>query len=614
MLPSIIFSLAVVLAECSWKELIEPKRIITKEATEMTKFMGTKNIINNFVILKHSGNQVIIGGRNNIYKIIIDDLKEIQRLTWHSTFEDIKMCFIKGNSEDKCENYLRIYADITKHFILVCGTNAFKPLCRKYKKTHSKYMEIEEFSGVGLCPYSPYYNSTTTFADGELYAATFGRFTGDDPLIYRKRIANGIGVRTIEGDSNQLNQPSFIASFHHEKFVYFFFKEESVEAMHSGKVIYSRVARVCTNDNGYGNYGIVKHWTSFFKTRITCTVPGNFPFHFDEIHAVSGITEIIYNKKVEQIIYAVFATSPNAPTGSAVCAFLLKDIEKSFEGDFKKQKERDSNWLPVPTKEVPSPRPGKCLNTSFSEKDLLFIRQNCLMNENIHSFLREPILIYLDVRCILTAIAVDPQVETVNGKKYDVIFVGTNCGRILKAIYLPMDSLNIFLGNNVKKIVLEEIQVFNQSTSITNLLVYGNKLMVISQFEILTISTHRCEQNAKNCSECVELQDPYCAWDIRRNICTKWNSEIRRSNSFIQNIENEKSYNCNLVIDDFEANASEVIRTKNSGIIIVTSIVLLFISLLSIIGYSLCLNKIKCTTVFFVMISQLKTVKCYTVN
>ena len=45
---------------------------------------------------------------------------------------------------------------------------------------------------------------------------------------------------------------------------------------------YSRVARVCRNDQG-GTHRFQNRWTSFLKARLNCSVPGEYPFYFDEI-------------------------------------------------------------------------------------------------------------------------------------------------------------------------------------------------------------------------------------------------------------------------------------------------------------------------------------------
>jgi len=48
------------------------------------------------------------------------------------------------------------------------------------------------------------------------------------------------------------------------------------------QAVFSRVARVCTSDAG-GARVLRNTWTSFFKARLNCSVPGDFPFYFDEI-------------------------------------------------------------------------------------------------------------------------------------------------------------------------------------------------------------------------------------------------------------------------------------------------------------------------------------------
>lgn len=48
------------------------------------------------------------------------------------------------------------------------------------------------------------------------------------------------------------------------------------------QVVYSRVARVCKNDRG-GPHRFKKRWTSFLKSRLNCSVSGEFPFYFNEI-------------------------------------------------------------------------------------------------------------------------------------------------------------------------------------------------------------------------------------------------------------------------------------------------------------------------------------------
>lgn len=165
-------------------------------------------------------------------------------------------------------------------------------------------------------------------------------------MIYRKP------QRTEQYDLSQLNQPDFISTFEYKEFIYFFFRENAMETMNCGPTIYSRVARVCKNDKG-GPYQFNNRWTSFVKTRLNCSIPGDYPFYFNELKATSQIVlkpalgPDADHHQQRGVIYAVFQTPDNSIPGSAVCAFDFDDIEAAFNGRFKGQKDSNSNWMPV---------------------------------------------------------------------------------------------------------------------------------------------------------------------------------------------------------------------------------------------------------------------------
>ena len=88
------------------------------------------------------------------------------------------------------------------------------------------------------------------------------------------------------------------------------------------QAVYSRVARVCKSDQG-GPHKFRDNWTSFLKTRLNCSVPGDHPFYFDEIQSTSGLID-------GHFIYGVFTTPDNSISGSAICGFSIKDISKRY--------------------------------------------------------------------------------------------------------------------------------------------------------------------------------------------------------------------------------------------------------------------------------------------
>lgn len=58
------------------------------------------------------------------------------------------------------------------------------------------------------------------------------------------------------------------------------------------QVVYSRVARICKNDVGGSQRVLEKHWTSFVKARLNCSVPGESFFYFDVLQSITDIIDI----------------------------------------------------------------------------------------------------------------------------------------------------------------------------------------------------------------------------------------------------------------------------------------------------------------------------------
>uniref|UniRef100_A0A182NGR5 Semaphorin-1A n=1 Tax=Anopheles dirus TaxID=7168 RepID=A0A182NGR5_9DIPT len=402
----------------------------------------------------------------------------------------------------------------------------------------------------------------------ELYSGTVADFSGLDPIIYREHL------QTEQYDSLSLNAPNFVGSFTQGDFVYFFFRETAVEFINCGKSIFSRVARVCKWDKG-GPNRLKNRWTSYLKSRLNCSMPGDFPFYFDEIQSTSNLVEGRYGHANSKLIYGVFSTAPNAIAGSAICAFSLQEISDTFEGNFKEQSGLNSNWLPVNPLNVPDPRPGSCHNDSRTLPDLTlnFKKTHSLMDETVPAFFGSPILTRVSTMYRFTAIAVDPQIKTPGGKTYDVIFVGTDHGKILKTVNAESADSN----KKVTSVVIEEIDALQTNEPIRTLEIvrttqYGKdraketpsrlspssilplvaiqshtpkdgsyddgKLIIVTDTTVLAIKLHRCSsEKITSCSECVALQDPYCAWDkivgkCRSHGAPRWSEE----NVFYQSV------------------------------------------------------------------------------
>lgn len=170
------------------------------------------------------------------------------------------------------------------------------------------------------------------------------------------------------------------------------------------------------------------HHYSFL--RLLSTVSLWFP------ESTSQIIEGKYGETSTKIIYGALTTPDNAIGGSAICVFQMDNIEEVFRGPFKHQESINANWLPVPDNKVPEPRPGECVRDSriLPDANVNFIKTHPLMEKAVPSYHGRPILIRVSLNYRFTAIAVDPQVRTVNDETFDIIYIGT--GEYTAPLYL----------------------------------------------------------------------------------------------------------------------------------------------------------------------------------
>ena len=301
------------------------------------------------------------------------------------------------------------------------------------------------------------------------------------------------------------------------------------------QAVYSRVARVCKNDNG-GPHTFKNKWTTFVKARLNCSMPGAYPFYFDQVQSMS---QVVDTDNGDKIIYGVFNTPENSITGSAVCSFRLSDIAESFDGPLKNQKDANSNWLPLARHEEPAIRPGSCRNNSQSldDKYLNFIKENALMDRAVPSSINTPHFIKTSPEERLTTVAVDPRVSVadLSGHSVDVLFIGTTRGRVIKMASYPDDS------GVPRTSVIEEIQVFPVHVAVKNLLVVrgdpgeGRQLVALSDHEVKSLPLERCAAQS-GCGSCVGLRDPYCAWNIQTQTCDRHTGTKVDASSLLQNM------------------------------------------------------------------------------
>ncbi|GAB1301710.1 Semaphorin-6A [Apodemus speciosus] len=401
---------------------------------------------------------------DHIYTVDIDTshTEEIycsKKLTWKSRQADVDTCRMKGKHKDECHNFIKVLLKKNDDTLFVCGTNAFNPSCRNYRKVDTLETFGDEFSGMARCPYDAKHANIALFADGKLYSATVTDFLAIDAVIYRS-LGDSPTLRTVKHDSKWLKEPYFVQAVDYGDYIYFFFREIAVEYNTMGKVVFPRVAQVCKNDMGGSQRVLEKQWTSFLKARLNCSVPGDSHFYFNILQAVTDVIRI----NGRDVVLATFSTPYNSIPGSAVCAYDMLDIANVFTGRFKEQKSPDSTWTPVPDERVPKPRPGCCAGSSSLEKyatsnefpddTLNFIKTHPLMDEAVPSIINKPWFLRTMVRYRLTKIAVDNAAGPY--QNHTVVFLGSEKGIILK--FLARIGSSGFLNGSL---FLEEMNVYN---------------------------------------------------------------------------------------------------------------------------------------------------------
>lgn len=259
-----------------------------------------------------------------------------------------------------------------------------------------------------------------------------------------------------------------------------------------------------------------------YFTDLTLPNPYNYFWYiFYILESTSAVIDGMYDALSgdrQAIIYATFTTPENSIPGSAVCAFRMDDIMDAFEGRFRSQRDSTSNWMPVAKEAVPEPRPGRCVDDSRTLPTMTvnFIKTHTLMETAVKSMHDKPLLTRVNLKHSFTSITVDPQIRGLDGNFYDVIFVGTDDGRVLKIA-------NIFGKNssNAEAKVITETQVLATGKPVRQLSVsrHTNSLIVVGDGRIVAIPLHHCKKIV-HCRKCLSLQDPYCSWDIRNRECT----------------------------------------------------------------------------------------------
>ncbi|XP_071445173.1 semaphorin-2A [Hetaerina americana] len=479
--------------------------------------------------LDETRDTLYVGAMDRVFRLNLSNISHsnCERDSLNLEPSNVANCVSKGKSEHfDCRNHIRVIQPMTDGGRLyICGTNAHSPKDWVVYSNLTHLARHEYVPGVGMgiakCPYDPSDNSTAVWVEKGnpgglpgLYSGTNAEFTKADTVIFRTDLHNLTTARreysfkrTLKYDSKWLDKPDFVGSYDIGEYVLFFFRETAVEYINCGKSVYSRVARVCKRDTGGKNI-LSQNWATYLKARLNCSIPGEFPFYFNEIQSIYKVPGD------DTTFYGTFITSTNGLMGSAICSFSIDAIQEAFAGKFKEQATSSSAWLPVLSNRVPEPRPGQCVNDTETLPDtvLNFIRSHPLMDEAVSHENSKPIYYKRDV--LFTHLVVDKLKISIYGREldYTVYYAGSNTGKVYKIVQwfdAKGESHSRLL--DVFDVTLDEpIRVMTISDQ-------HKSLYVASDNRIRQIDLVMCNRRYDNCLRCGH--DPYCGWDKDSNSC-----------------------------------------------------------------------------------------------
>uniref|UniRef100_A0A672IGY9 Semaphorin-3ab-like n=1 Tax=Salarias fasciatus TaxID=181472 RepID=A0A672IGY9_SALFA len=508
--------------------LLSPRASEMLESSNLITFNGLANSssYDSFLLDEERG-RLLVGAEDHIFSFdLVNINRDNKQIAWPATPSKKDECKWAGKDLGKeCSNFIRVLQPYNQTHLYICGTGAFHPICAYLemgKRAEDNIFRLASHfeNGRGKSPYDPKMLSASLLIDGELYSGTSADFMGRDFAIFRT-LGDHHPIRTEQHDSRWLNDPRFIgvhlipeSDNPEDDKIFLFFKENAMDGEHTGKATIARIGQLCKNDMG-GHRSLVNKWTTFLKARLMCSVPGvnGIDTHFDELQDVFLMSS---KDPKNPVIYAVFTTSSNIFKGSAVCMYNMADIRRVFLGPYAHRDGPNYQWVPFQGR-VPYPRPGTCPSKTFggfdSTKDLpddviTFARGHPAMYNPVHPIGGRPIMVRTDVDYQFSQLVVD-RVEAEDGQ-YDVMFIGTDMGTVLKVVTIPRES-----WHDLEEVVLEEMTVFREPTAITamELSTKQQQLYLGSALGVSQMSLHRCEVYGKACAECCLARDPYCAWD-----------------------------------------------------------------------------------------------------
>ncbi|XP_042591780.1 semaphorin-4G-like isoform X1 [Cyprinus carpio] len=500
------------------------------------------------LLLEDGPGLLYVGAREAIYKLDTSNISDTSislSLEWAASAEQKRQCLSKGkNNQTECYNHVRFLDRYNDTHMYTCGTHAFRPRCAYIDVARFTFVRFEE--GKEKCPYDPTKGYTGFIIDGEMYSASQYEFR-NIPDIRRNfpfpnlRTDNSPTSWLLESDfvGSALLRESINSSIGDDDKLYFFFTERNTEpTAYSSQTKVARVARVCKGDIG-GQRSLQRKWTSFLKARLVCAIP-DYELYFNVLRNIF----VVEGSSVhDSVLYGVFGLEWRNVKMSAVCQYSFRDVQTAFDGPYMEL--QDTKWREY-TGTVPEPRPGSCITDQHrallinSSRDLPdnvlnFTQRHALMSRQIQPVGGRPVL--LQRSADYTKIAVK-QVVGLDGRVYDMLFIGTDEGWLHRAVKIS-DRVHI----------IEELQLFEEKQPINNMVISQkqNRIYVSAASGVVQVPLSSCERYT-SCYDCVFARDPFCGWDGRA--CAEIAAYANRS-SLIQDVQMGSRGCTNITSDGF---------------------------------------------------------------
>ncbi|KAL1259927.1 hypothetical protein QQF64_010504 [Cirrhinus molitorella] len=456
------------------------------------------------LLLSSDADTLFVGAQNALLSLDVsqpDSITLKDELEWTASPENMKTCTLALKAD--CGNSISILQFFNSTHLYVCGTNAYKPQAIIIPAS-SLNASRDTKDAKSCCASSATQRNTATIVDEELYTAAKTGYFGNTVIsrCHSRETRNNLELENVP---KLLQEPEFISSTHvaSEGKVLLFFTEVGDLTGDSflDRYIVSRVAQVCTDDNG-GSLILQKRWTSFAKSQLVCKQGDGR--QFNKLQDIVKLSPTDDESPDNTLFYGVFTSQWAIASGlSAVCAFSLTDIKAAFSGDYKTFDLSGHHWTRQANVDG---QIGKCGLLSDNDRILNIVKKTFLTQKTVRPVGEKLILSSTEAR--YSRISVQ-RTQAANGHSYTILYLLTESGFLHKVVLLTKGPH-----------IIEEIQIFKQPQTVKNILLSTSKgvLFIGSSEGVFRVPVSNCSAYP-TCAECVLARDPFCGWDPETRTC-----------------------------------------------------------------------------------------------